>query len=131
MTVPALAKTLRTLPGRCQECAWAPEQQGHEPGCDNADEPMRRGLAGMARAEVAHPGDVELVDAAIRAACATGEPFSANSLRYLVEQVEQPAVIGARIRAAVTSKRIKRVGDEPSTLTGTHGHRIGRYVRSP
>lgn len=128
---PALLATLATLPGRCLHCGWHTETQGHHAACVDADEPLRRGVAGMARTVAAHPADVELVDAAIRAAMATGEPFSANSFRHLVGQVKEPHVIGSRIRAAVASKRIKRVGDEPSSLPNTNGHRIGRYVATP
>lgn len=130
MTAPDLA-WLAELPGRCPRCYWHIGSMGHKNTCRDSSEPHRRAEAGMSRAEAARPGDVELVDRAIREACAKGEPFSANNFRHLVEQVEQPAVIGARIRAAVNGKRIKRVGDEPSTLVGTHGHRIGKYVAAP
>lgn len=119
---------LTTMPGRCPECAWHIEKQGHARGCSNRNEGQRRGAAGMARASAAHPGDVELVDAAIAKACAIGQPFSANDFRHLVPDLEEPNVIGSQIRSWLSSRRIKRVGDEPSSLPGTHAHRIGLYV---
>ena len=125
---PTLLNFLRTLPGRCQECGHHAEIQGHERSCSNASEPFDRAAEGMARTVVAHPDDAAIVDEAIASACRAGIEFSANDFRHLTERIESPSVIGARIRAAVTSGRIRRVGDEPSNLPGTHAHRIGRYI---
>lgn len=131
------------LPGRCTACGLAPIQ-GHRAtsddglivtGCTPSGPvglAIGRHLAsvGMARTVEAHPDDAALVDAAIAAAAKSGREFSANDLRYLTNRVEAPAVIGARMRAWVSSKKLRRVGDVPSDLPGTHGHKIGRYVRA-
>ncbi len=123
---PELIAFLATHEGRCQSCGMHPEKQGgHREGCR---EGVRRRDESMAATTAAHPGDVEIVDAAIRAACSKGEPFSANSLRHLTDRLDEPAVIGARMRSWLASKRIKRVGDTPSDSPGTHAHRIGLYL---
>lgn len=123
---PELLEYLRSIPERCSFCGFHIEIQGHRGGCQLTGERLRD--EGMDATTEAHPGDVAIVDAAIDAACRKGEPFSANDFRHLVDRVEQPAVIGARIRSWLASKRIKRVGDTPSTSPGTHAHRIGCYV---
>lgn len=73
--------------------------------------------------------DVRLVltvDQVIADAIATGEPFSANSIRDRMPTV-RPGLIGSRVHAATLRKepRLERVGEEPSTLRSTHAKPIG------
>lgn len=81
---------------------------------------------GQAIASAAHPDERARVDAAIRAAAATGLPFSANSIR------SQHGVVGGVVGAAFTAARkaglIQRIGREPSSSVSTHGHEIGQWL---
>ncbi|TSD68094.1 hypothetical protein [Aeromicrobium piscarium] len=128
MMTPTLLDFLRTLPGRCHECGHHAEVQGHERSCSKASEPFDRATEGMARTVAAHPDDAAIVDKAIESACRAGIEFSANDFRHLTDQISEPNVIGARVRAWAAAKKIVNVGYEPSNLPGTHAHRIGRYI---
>ncbi len=70
--------------------------------------------------------DRAAVDAAIRKLAATGRPFSANDARALPGV--KGGVVGAAFTAANKSGLIRPVGDETSTDTGTHGHRIYQWI---
>jgi hypothetical protein len=131
---------LTELPGRCPDCLLHTTTQGHRShltdgtptGCDNTGPLgliLGRKLAkrGMARAEAAHPADVEIVDKAIAAACARGQRFSANDFRHLVPKVERAARHWRAVSRRSSTRQIRRVGDTPSSSPGTHAHRIGVY----
>ena len=124
---PDLLAFLVAQPGRCTECGLHIDHMGHRPTCSRANDGERLAVEGMDRAVAANPADADVVDRAIAEACRAGREFSANDFRHLCDRISQPNVIGARIRAWSTSKRITRVGDTPSTLPGTHAHRIGTY----
>ena len=80
---------------------------------------------GQQQASDARPDDRARVDAAIRAAAATGLPFSANSIRSQ-HGVKGP-VVGAAFTAARKAGLIERIGREASTDPGTHGHEVGTW----
>lgn len=123
---------LADFPGRCPDCLLHIEAQGHRSPCEPSGPLgvlLGRKLAdrGMSRTVAAHPDDAAIVDAALEVAVASGRQFSANDFRHLVTKVSEPHVIGARYRTLINSKRVKRVGDTPSSSPGTHAHRIGVY----
>src|SRR5262249_3543980 len=68
---------------------------------------------GMAAAEASRHAVVDraLIDAAIRAEAATGQPFSANSIRSRLPGVAG-SLVGARFLAAARRGQIERIGDE-------------------
>jgi hypothetical protein len=71
----------------------------------------------------------DLIDQAIRTLAETGRPFSANSLRPLLPDVPG-ALMGARFMAAARRGQIRKVGTEPSTDPGTHGHDIKVWIKA-
>lgn len=114
----------RTLPGRCSDCGWHIEKQGHSSTCDI---PQRLGQEGMVRVTGNHPTDAARVDAVLETFIRSGLEFSLNDMRPHLADVKARNVIGARINAAARAKRIKRIGYEPSTQPETHGHPIARW----
>ena len=82
---------------------------------------------GMAEAEnAADPRLVLAIDKVIAEAIASGEPFSANSIRQQMPTVRS-GLIGSRVHAATLRKepRLEKVGEEPSTLRSTHAKPVG------
>lgn len=110
---------LEHLHGRCQH-GFHPDTQG----C--ADCGVAFKFAGQAQATAAHPDEAAKVDAAIKQLAATRKPFSANDARTL--HGVKGGVVGARFTAAKNAGLIKPVGDESSSSTSTHGHRIFRWI---
>lgn len=86
---------------------------------------------GMAQAEDADQSGWErsLIDQAITAFAATGEPFSANDLRGLLPDVRS-ALMGARFMAAAKAGQIRRVGFATSTKQNTHSKPVALWVRA-
>ena len=84
---------------------------------------------GMAQAEDADATGWEkaLIDQAIRAFAATGQPFSANDLRPLLPDVRS-SLMGSRFMAAAKAGQIRRVGLATSTKKNTHSKDVGRWV---
>ena len=79
---------------------------------------------GMARTtEAAEPDEITRLDRAIARMAATGEVFSANSIRAELDGVRGP-LIGARFRNAATRGLIVPVSYTPSTDRRTHAHPI-------
>lgn len=70
-----------------------------------------------------HPDDAARVDAAILRRIASGEVFSANTMRSELVGVTG-AVIGSRFGHFSRTRRIKKVGYEPSTDPRTKGHEV-------
>lgn len=68
--------------------------------------------------------DRDLIDRAIDRLCLRPEPWSANDLRFMCEDVTRQPMIDARIRAAAKAGRIVHVGYTPSNLPSTHAHDI-------
>jgi hypothetical protein len=89
--------------------------------------------AGMLAAENADPlgMDRDLIDKAITAFAAAGDPFSANDLRHLLPDTVRPALWGARFYAASTAGRIRFLGYRRSTKKNTHGKPVGLWVGIP
>lgn len=110
---------LERLPGRCAHGYHLATQ-----GC--LDCGTRAKDAGQARTSAAHPDERAAVDAAIRQLAATGRPFSSNDARPL-HNVSGP-VVGAAFTAAAKAGLIKRIGYEPSTDPGTHGHPVAIWT---
>lgn len=88
---------------------------------------------GMTQAEcAADPRIIAAIDAAIDAAIAranaTGEPWSANSIRDQLP-VTTRGLVGARINAARMRRPVEmvQVGEVQSTLGSTHAKRIGLW----
>ncbi|MEE2041836.1 hypothetical protein Q7689_00110 [Nocardiopsis tropica] len=80
---------------------------------------------GMARATAASaPSAVELLDRLIAQCAATGERFSANSIRSQLPEGLRPAAIGGRFREAARRGLIRPVDYVPSTDPRTHGHPV-------
>jgi hypothetical protein len=104
---------------RCPQCGFHAKSQG----C--ACEGKRLAAEGMARATAAHPDERAAVDAAIAEAARSGQPFSANSIRHL-HNVAGP-VVGAAFQAAAKAGLIRKLGYEPSTDPGTHGHPVATW----
>lgn len=78
---------------------------------------------GMARAtEASHPDAITALDQLIANKAATGEPFSANSIRDQLPEGIRPAAIGGRFRHAARRGLIRPVGYVASTDPRTHGH---------
>lgn len=71
----------------------------------------------------AKPEHRQRIDAAIRQAASTGNPFSANDIRRGLDDIPGP-LIGARFNAAARAGVIRHVGYEASTKGNTHGHDI-------
>lgn len=86
---------------------------------------------GMALAEDADTTGWEksLIDQAIAAFAATGEPFSINDFRDLMPDV-RPALMGARFYAASVRGEIRRVGLTPSTKKNTHSKDVAVWIRA-
>lgn len=115
-----LLEYLTTLPGRCTTCGYHIELQGCVcPGLAAKD-------AGQARAAAAHPDELARVEAAIRQAAATGQSFSANSIRPL--HGVKGGVVGKAFTNMKNAGVIKACGDDTSTSESTHGHRIFRWI---
>lgn len=88
--------------------------------------------AGMARAEASELTDWnrDLIDQAIDAFAATGQRFSANDLRHLIDVPAQ--LMGARFSHAATNRRvIRHVGFVKSTKESTHAKNVNVYVGVP
>lgn len=109
---------LASLPNRCPH-GWHVRTQG----CADCGVALK--FAGQQLTSAANPDDRARVDAAIRAAAATGRPFSANSIR------PQHGVVGPVVGAAFTAARkaglIEAAGDEISSGKSAHGHRIFQW----
>lgn len=86
---------------------------------------------GMAQAEDADASGWEkhLIDQAITAFAATGDPFSANDLRPLLPDVRS-ALMGARFMAAAKAGLIRRVGFATSTKKNTHSKDVAMWIRT-
>lgn len=85
---------------------------------------------GMARAEMAaDPRIIAMIDALIAEMNASGEAWSANSLRDRLPANAGP-LVGARVRAAATRRPVEqvRVGYVPSDLPSTHAHPIALWI---
>lgn len=81
---------------------------------------------GIARAtEASAPDAIVVVDRLIASHAATGERFSANSIRPRIPAGMKPAAIGGRFREAARLGLIRRVDYTPSTDPRTHGHQVG------
>ncbi|MEU0493529.1 hypothetical protein ABZ249_30245 [Nocardiopsis sp. NPDC006139] len=92
---------------------------------DALAEGRRRAEQGIARAtEASAPDAVAEVDRLIAAHAATGEPFSANTIRPSLPEGIRPAAIGGRFRYAASRGLIRPVGYVASTDPGTHGHPV-------
>lgn len=79
---------------------------------------------GMARTtEAAGEDEITILDAAIERMAATGEVFSANSIRSEIEGVRGP-LVGARFSFFRRRGLIVPVSYTPSTDPGTHAHAI-------
>lgn len=119
---PTLDQWLKSRSDRCDGCGYHVASQG----CACA------GLAakdrGQAVASAAHPDDRSRVEAAIRQLAATGKPFSANDARAL--HGVKGGVVGSAFTALHKAGVIRHVGSEPSTSEATHGHPIGKWIRS-
>lgn len=88
--------------------------------------------AGMADAEnAADPRLILAIDKVIAEAIASGEPFSANSIRDRMPTV-RPGLIGARVKAASMRKepKLTKVGEDTSTLRSTHAKPVAVWVRA-
>ncbi|MDR7253746.1 hypothetical protein J2X46_002736 [Nocardioides sp. BE266] len=86
--------------------------------------------AGMRLAEDgADPRLKIAVDKVIAEAIASGEPFSANSIRRLMPAVRS-GLIGSRVHAAALRKepRLVKVGEEASTLKSTHAKPVAIWA---
>lgn len=82
----------------------------------------------MAQAEDAGSAwDKALIDQAIDAFAAFGQPFSANNLRDLLPDVRQ-SLMGSRFYAASVQERIVRVGVVTSTKENTHAKPIELWL---
>ena len=80
---------------------------------------------GMARATTAsHPDAITQLDQLIATYAATGEPFSANTIRSQIPEGIRPGAIGGRFRHASRRGLIRPVGYVASTDPGTHGHSV-------
>lgn len=80
---------------------------------------------GIARAtEASHPDAIAAVDALIARYAATGQPFSANTIRDQLPEGIRPAAIGGRFREASRRGLIRPVGYVASTDPRTHGHPV-------
>lgn len=119
--LPTLGLTdyLASLPGRCQHGRHLATQ-----GCLDCGVQLK--AAGQARAAAARPDDLAKVEAAIRAAAATGRPFSANSIRSV--HGVKGGVVGKAFSSMKDAGVIRPCGDETSTDRGTHGHRIFLWI---
>jgi hypothetical protein len=85
--------------------------------------------AGMAAAEnAADSRVVAIIDAEIDRLNATGQEWSANTIRRNLPTCS-PGLVGARVKAALMRRPVEMVavGWERSTLPSTHGKPIGRY----
>lgn len=82
--------------------------------------------AGQSRAAAAHPAELASVEAAIRQAAATGQPFSANSIRAV--HGVKGGVVGKAFTNMKNAGVIRQVGTEASTDPGTHAHPIGTWI---
>ncbi|WP_431889403.1 hypothetical protein [Nocardiopsis alba] len=80
---------------------------------------------GMGRAVAAStPSGIERLDQLIAEHAATGEPFSANTIRDQIPEGVRPNAIGGRFRHAARRGLIRPVGYVASTDPGTHGHPV-------
>lgn len=80
---------------------------------------------GMARATAASaPSAITQLDQLIARYAATGEPFSANSIRNQLPEGLRPAAIGGRFRQAYARGLIRPTGYVASTGPRTHGHPV-------
>lgn len=80
---------------------------------------------GMARATAASaPDAITQLDTLIARYAATGEEFSANSIRPQLPEGIRPAAVGGRFREAARRGLICPVGYTPSTDARTHGHPV-------
>lgn len=116
---------LRQLPGRCQVCTYHVATQGHGEDCAPVAPADARDAA--LASITASDEDRDRIDAAIRRAASTRQPFSANSIRSELAGVNPP-LIGARFRAAATAGVIRRIGYVTSTDPGTHAHPVAEWV---
>jgi hypothetical protein len=79
----------------------------------------------MARATAASaPDAITQLDQLIAAMAATGERFSANSIRSQLPEGIRPNAIGGRFRMAAERGLIRPVGFVASTDPRTHGHAV-------
>lgn len=79
---------------------------------------------GQLQAEnAADPRVLLTVDRVIADAIASGQPFSANTIRSRLP-VTSRGLVGARVDSARKRGLIVAVGREPSTLPSTRGHAI-------
>lgn len=86
---------------------------------------------GMAQAEDAGSDwDKALIDQAIAAFAATGEPFSANDLRPLLPDV-RTSLMGSRFYAASVRGEIQALGTTTSTKKNTHSKGVGLWLGVP
>lgn len=86
---------------------------------------------GMRQAEDhADPRAILTIDAVIRLANASGQPWSANDIRDALPTTTSPGLVGARIRSfAGRRPRVqRRVGYVPSTLPSTHHHPVAVWL---
>lgn len=113
----SLPEWLANRPDRCP-AGYAAEQHPHLCVCPGLAAKAR----GQAATTAAHPDERALVEAAIRAAAATGRPFSANSIRS-AHGVRGP-VVGATFTALRQAGVIRPRGDVTSTGASANGHRI-------
>lgn len=82
---------------------------------------------GMHTAEAAaDPRVIATIDAAIERAIASGERWSANTIRAALPTTTSQGLIGARVRsyAGRRPRVMVRVGYEPSTLPSTRNHPV-------
>ena len=80
---------------------------------------------GMASATAASsPDAITQLDTLIARYAATGEEFSANSLRAQLPEGIRPNAIGGRFRRAADRGLIRPVGYVASTDPRTHGHAV-------
>ena len=86
--------------------------------------------AGMdATTNAADPRVILAIDAEIAKANASGERWSANTIRDRLPVSHGP-LVGARVRAAATRRPREqvRIGYVPSTLASTHAHPIAEWI---
>lgn len=68
------------------------------------------------------------VDQAINQLAATGEPFTADSVRALgVPEPSSPQQWGARFQAAARAGVIRRIGYQPSQRASVHAHPVATW----
>lgn len=110
------------FPGRCPECTWHEEKQGHAPDCERGAVLARKAMDDVAEA---NPDDVDAVDRVLTAFIAKGADFTIDDLHPHLRHVEQRNVIGSRVNTFARRGRIRDTGARVKSRTpSTHGREV-------